>query len=102
MSRMPPVQVQGDWTSFTGGLDTTTPAMQKKPGTVIAAQNFEQNLNGGYDTIAGYERFDGHASPSDADYALLVCDLSVDVNLGDVVANLAGTAYGTVIAIINE
>lgn len=101
MSRIPAVQVDAEWIPFTGGLDTTTPAMQKKPGTLINALNFEQNLTGGYDTVTGYERADGRPSPSDAEYALLTCQLTDTVSVGDVVTDAAGTSYGTVIAVID-
>lgn len=51
-----------------GGLDLVTPPVSLKPGKVISAVNFEPDLNGGYRRMAGIERFDGRARPSDAIY----------------------------------
>ena len=97
--KLPNVPIRQDWIAFKGGLDTTTPAMSKPPGTVIAAQNFEQDVNGGYNTIQGYERFDGRARPSDAQYATLSCLITTTVNVGDIVTDVTGTIFGTVIAV---
>lgn len=48
-----------------GGLDLITPALTIKPGRVVASLNYEPVLTG-YRRMAGYERFDGRASPSTA------------------------------------
>jgi hypothetical protein len=50
-----------------GGLDLITPAIAQKPGSAIAAINYEPSLNG-YRRVEGYERFDGRQSPTDAQY----------------------------------
>lgn len=98
--RKPPnVPKKTAWIGFEGGLDVTTPAMSKEPGTVISAQNFEQDVNGGYNTVQGYERFDGQAHPSDAQYAMLSCLLTSTVSVGDVVTDSTGAIYGTVVAL---
>lgn len=98
--RKPPnIQTKSEWIGFNGGLDTDTPAMQKALGTVISAQNFEHGVNGGYDTLEGYERFDGQARPSAAQYAMLSCLLTSTVSVGDVVTDTTGTILGTVIAL---
>ena len=47
-----------------GGLDVVTPALSVDPGFALAMVNFEPWFNGGYRRIDGYERFDGHAKPS--------------------------------------
>jgi len=83
---------------FKGGLDVTTPPIDKPPGMVIDAANFEQDLNGGYNTIEGYERFDGHPKPHLAEYAILHTMLTVPVNVGDVITDATGTVIATVIA----
>lgn len=98
--RKPPnVPTKSEWIAFNGGLDTDTPAMQKAPGAVIAAQNLEHGVNGGYNTMKGYERFDGQARPSDAQYAMLDCLLTSTVSVGDVVTDSTGAIFGTVIAL---
>lgn len=96
---LPNVQHKSNWITFKGGLDVTTPAMSKAPGSVISAQNFEHDVNGGYNTIQGHERFDGQARPSDAQYALLSCLLTSTVSVGDVVTDSTGAIYGTVVAL---
>ncbi|MBK8570433.1 MAG: hypothetical protein IPN81_11040 [Nitrosomonadales bacterium] len=98
--RKPPnVPTKTEWIGFNGGLDTDTPAMQKASGVVIVAQNLEHGVNGGYDTMEGYERFDGQARPSDAQYAILDCLLTSTVSVGDVVTDSTGAIFGTVIAL---
>lgn len=57
-----------------GGLDLTTPAAVIKPGRVIGAKNYEPDDEGGYRRLAGYERFDGQPSPSDASYWYVTFD----------------------------
>jgi hypothetical protein len=96
---LPSVPIKQSWIPFKGGLDTDTPAMSKSPGMVIGAQNFEQDVNGGYSSIEGYERFDGKAKPSDATYATLDCLITTAVNVGDVVTDTTGAIFGTVIAV---
>lgn len=51
---------------FNGGLDLVTPALSVDPGFSLAMANFECWFNGGYRRVDGYERFDGHAKPSNA------------------------------------
>lgn len=48
-----------------GGLDLVTPPIAMPPGKAISAINYEPDVNG-YTSHGGYERFDGHARPSDS------------------------------------
>lgn len=48
-----------------GGLDITTAAIVARPGTARAAMNYESDITG-YRRLAGYERYDGRPSPTDA------------------------------------
>lgn len=91
--------VKQEYIGFAGGLDVVTPPLDIPPGYVRSAQNFEIDINGGYGTTWGYERFSGKAAPSDASYAILTCTITGTVNLGDVLTDDAGTSYGTVIAL---
>jgi len=75
-------KVQYDLIRLGGGLDQVTPTLSLKPGIARRATNFECSITGGYSRIAGYERFDGHESPSDAIYSILVCTLSATVTVG--------------------
>lgn len=92
-------KVQYDLIRLGGGLDQVTPTLSLKPGVARRAANFECSITGGYTRIAGYERFDGHASPSDAVYNILVCELTGTVAVGDTVTGMSSAATGKVIAV---
>lgn len=49
-----------------GGLDMVTPTLSLSAGAARQALNFECNVTGGYSRIPGYERVDGHISPTAA------------------------------------
>jgi hypothetical protein len=57
--------------AFPGGLDLTTPSLRLAPGALHDCLNYEVALFGGYARIDGYERYDGHASPSSAAYTIV-------------------------------
>lgn len=82
-----------------GGLDVTTPPFQLKPGLCRAAQNFECSLYGGYRRIAGYERFDGRASPSDANYTVLTANITGSPAVGNTLTGATSGATGKIIAL---
>lgn len=58
---------------LTGGLDLVTPAIKKKPGSLIAVRNYEPHPKG-LQRIDGYERFDGRPEPSAQSYWVLNFD----------------------------
>lgn len=64
-------KTEQDFYPLQGGLDLMTPAIMIDPGKVFDAQNYEPEITGGYRRIDGYERFDGHPSPSSANYWLM-------------------------------
>ena len=90
--------VSYDLIRLNGGLDQVTPTLSLPSGVARRAANFECSITGGYTRIAGYERFDGHASPSDAVYNLFTCALTGTVAVGDTIVGLASAATGVVIA----
>lgn len=49
--------------AFAGGMDETTQALAVPKGRVIGCKNHE-SVDRGYGRVAGYERYDGHASPT--------------------------------------
>ena len=57
-----------------GGINTETPALSLKSGELSTAQNYTVSTNGGYERVIGYERYDGHTSPS----SLLLSDSGFD------------------------
>lgn len=93
-----PVRSATAFIDFNGGLDVTTPALKKPPGTLRSCANVEIGVNGGYARIAGYERYSGKTQPSAATYSTLTCSIS-GVSVGDVLTDDATTSYGTVIAL---
>jgi hypothetical protein len=58
-------QVSIDSIILKGGLDQITPTLMLPNGFARQSLNFECAVTRGYSRIAGYERFDGHVSPSD-------------------------------------
>lgn len=92
-----------------GGLDLVTPAVSLKPGSAIAALNYEPTATG-YRRLRGYERFDGQTAPSEAQARLItydgailqflagqeLYDMTADAVIGHVLANatLVSGAFG--------
>jgi hypothetical protein len=74
---------QSKYFPFNGGLDVVTPALSVDPGFALTMVNYEPWFNGGYRRVDGYERFDGHAKPSNA------------VFYGAVISSLTGLTTGT-------
>lgn len=93
--KTPPVQY--DLIQLNGGLDQVTPTLSLPPGVARRAANFECSITGGYTRIAGYERFDGRPSPSDAVYLLLDCNITGAIAVGNTVLGMSTAATGKVI-----
>lgn len=94
--RMPATQTE--FVSFDGGLDQVTPPLLMPPGRCRTAQNFELDTQGGYVRSLGYERYDGRASPSDADYKYIPATVTGAVTNGATVTGATSGATGVVIA----
>lgn len=60
------VKTETEFFAFQGGLNIVSPALRLPAGAVIASQNYEPAIEGGYSRCKGYERFDGRAAPSAA------------------------------------
>ena len=61
---------------------------------------FKDLTIGGYVTIEGYERFDGHTpAPSEMTYATLQCEIFGSVAVGQTLTDESGTVSGLIIAI---
>jgi hypothetical protein len=106
--RMPPVDYGittlgptiKSFQTYPGGLDLVTPTLELQPGALRAAQNFECGVRGGYARIDGYERYDGHPSPSAAGYTIVqVASFTNTPNVNDVVTQTTSGATGTVAAV---
>lgn len=92
-------QPREQYVSFAGGVDLVTPAIESAPGSLSDAQNIEIDVNNGYQTILGYERYDGQAAPSDAVYYVISCTFSGVISVGDTVTGDTSAATGYVIVV---
>lgn len=91
MMDMPSVRTETEYVPFGGGLDLVSPALNIKPGRLIGAQNYVPDLNGGYRLYGMYERFDGRAAPSAAQYQAIACTLTSTPAVGATVTIGAAT-----------
>lgn len=89
---------QNQFFPLAGGLDLITPAISARPGTVISCLNYEPAANG-YKRLAGFERLDGHPSPSAATYWMLeFASGSAPIIAGQTVTGATSGATGKVLA----
>jgi hypothetical protein len=79
-----------------GGLDLVTPLLKLPPGVLRDSLNYEVSITGGYTRIAGYERFDGRAAPSDSVTYTLTPSTSTGITVGLVVNGQTSGATATV------
>lgn len=98
--KMPPVKY--DLIKLGGGLDQVTPTLSLPPGVVKRAANFEASVTGGYTRIAGYERYDGHPNPSDAQYNVLNGTFLATVSVGQTVFGFTSGSLAKVIAVNDD
>ena len=98
MITMPRPQV--NFAALAGGLDLVSAATLIKPGFALDAQNFEiDSINGGYRRINGFERFDGHSSPTAAQYATMSIILTGTIVVGNTVTGLSSGATAKVLQV---
>lgn len=93
-------QVKQDFFPLTGGLDLVTPSIEISPGKIIDSQNYEPAIGGGYRRIDGYERFDGQASPSGANYVVLPVSITGTILVGDQITGNSSGATAYVLSIV--
>jgi len=93
---------QADYFMFGGGLDLLTPAVKLPAGAAISALNYEPQIEGGYRRINGFERYDGHPSPSEAIYFTVGINLTGALDDGDTVTGQTSGATGRVLAVAAE
>ena len=97
--KLPQVHMQNKYTKFEGGLDSVTPPLSMKPGMCYWSKNIYQDINSGYTTYQGDERYSGQLAPSSALYSVLAVTITGSLSLNDILTDNAGTSYGTVVAI---
>lgn len=91
-----------DYLPFLGGLDLATPVIQVAAGKLRESQNYEIGINGGYTGILGYERFDGQASPSDAQYGVLNVTITGSISVGNTITGATSGATAVVVAVVTS
>ncbi|MCJ8292932.1 MAG: hypothetical protein MJK15_00865 [Colwellia sp.] len=88
---------------FGGGLDLVTPALKVEPGKLLQIKNYECDLNGGYKVAAGFERFDGSASPTGSSFfAIATSAFSGTYQLLETVTGTPSGATGILTTIGDE
>lgn len=101
MMKLPQAPLRTGYVTFDGGLDTETPPMSTKPGTVLQSQNVYRGVRGGYVTTKGYERVDGRPAPHLATYSMLLVTEATTAAVGDTITEVGG-ASGKVVAVVND
>lgn len=96
MRALPQVPIKFDSFPLRGGLDLHTPQLSLRPGYARDALNWECSINGGYTRVPGYERYDGHASPSAAVMGTLRASAVAGIAVGDAVNGQTSGATATV------
>ncbi len=100
VQNFPFVAVRDDVIPLKGGLDQLTPTLSLPPWFCRDARNFECSVTGGYARCGGYERFDGHAKPSDAVYSILQVISFVNTpTVGQTLDGFTSGATGKIIAL---
>ena len=89
-----------DFMPFKGGYDEITPPYSMPPGMLRDSENFEVGINGGYNRVQGYERFDGRAKPSDASYSIMNITISGSFSIGDTVTGATSGATAVVVDVV--
>lgn len=87
---------------FREGLDLVTPSWDVPPGRCREAQNYEIGINGGYDRISGYERFDGQTKPSNSQYGILDVTITGSFSTGDTITGATSSATAVVISVVTS
>lgn len=100
MRGLPNVQLpkwRPKFVAFAGGLDTETPPIALKGGVVIGSENYEAVVKGGYESIGGYEAFDGRPRPSDAVATILAAQTEfTGMTVGATLTGVTSGATGVI------
>jgi hypothetical protein len=100
LPRLPPsLEPRSGFTLFEGGYDRETPTWLVPAGRVRDALNYEIAVQGGYQDVTGYERFDGRPAPSEAEFTILDVTVTGSIVVGDTVTGATSGATGVVIAV---
>ena len=95
-------KVSQEYFPLGGGLDLLTPAIALKSGMVIDANNYEPEISGGYRRRAGFERHDGHANPTSANYYLITATITGTIAVGNTITGNTSAATAKVLAVVGS
>lgn len=89
--------VDSDYFALEGGLNVVDASLKVKPGELLGSLNYEAKARSGYESLRGFERYDGRLLPSLAPYWVLNFDgqanVANDASVGSTVtAGSGGTA----------
>jgi hypothetical protein len=87
--------------SATGGLNLEDAPLEIPAGELVGCLNYEPSIISGYRRVQGYERFDGHSSPTDTPYGSLQFTSTGGFNpsIGTVMTESGSGAQGVVVAV---
>jgi hypothetical protein len=84
-----------DYFPFEGGLNLVDTPLKIRPGQLLATKNYEPGIRGGYRSVRGYERYDGHPEPSQASYWIQGYErASAVATVGETISQLANVSAG--------
>lgn len=98
--RLPQMVDDTDYYPLQGGLNLVDPALSIKPGQLLAVRNYEPGSRGGYERIAGFERFDGRQRPSESPYFIFDFDAGIPAfypAAGATITGMTSAATGVVL-----
>jgi hypothetical protein len=84
-----------------GGMDDVTTPVLVTPGKVLSSQNYEPDIFGGYRRMAGMERFDGRAKPSEASYYMTDITTTGTISVGDTIVGATSGATAKVLVVVS-
>ena len=96
---IPNVEVKTDYIEIQGTIDLVSSALKIAPGVAIDSGNFVPEITGGAKRIGGYERYDGHSSPSEQTYWVATVDTTSLLAVGNTITGVTSTFTAKVLYI---
>ncbi len=96
---IPGVDVKTSYIEVAGTIDLVSPALKIPSGVAIDSGNFVPEITGGAKRIGGYERYDGHTSPSAAVYYAATVDTTSLLAVGNTITGVTSSQTAVVLYI---
>ena len=93
------VPVKTSYIEIKGTIDLVSAALQIDPGVAIDSGNFVPEITGGAKRIGGYERYDGHVSPSAQTYWVATVDTTSLLAVGNTITGVTSAKTAVVLYI---